>query len=70
MELDTILQHKHLKRIFITIIGFTKRGYKVRQVELKEPGSRKRNKEKTAFYSTAEINDLFTKPDYIFDLLD
>lgn len=58
------MTHKHIKGLSIELISPTAKGYKVRQTELYNySGTKKlrRPKIKTAFYSDAEIKELFNK---------
>tara|TARA_Y100001973_G_C5182830_1_gene325939 strand:+ start:449 stop:775 length:327 start_codon:yes stop_codon:yes gene_type:complete len=59
---DMKYKHKHIKGLSIELIAPTKKGYKVRQTEMFMPWSDKKLRKpkiKTAFYSDAELKDLF-----------
>jgi len=56
------MKHRHIDGLSIELLSETSKGWKVRQTELYAPwGSRKlrKPKVKTAFYSDAEISELF-----------
>lgn len=56
-----IMKHKHLTNVTIELIEPTSKGWKVKQIETHSVGGRKLStpKEKVAYYSKAEIKDLF-----------
>ena len=61
--INTTLTHKHCKGLTIKILAETKKGYKVEQTELYQSWDDKKlrkPKVKQAYFSNAEIKDLFT----------